>query len=136
MKNKKMYFLLLIGVLFISGCAKRITQNEPEEVIKVENEARSNTERPRFIHAGIQGSDENGIYSYYIIPEENEVEIELVGDTEEDWRIYSSELISFSESDEGLEFTYLNEEGEEIEKNFDILSESIVIDEEKNRYEW
>lgn len=136
MRKRWQSLIALFSIFLLAGCAKRIAQDELVNEVEIGTEIESSTERPRFIYAGVQGSDETGFLSYNLYPTKNEIDIELVGDTEADWRTYTAELVSFSESDDGLEFTYLNEEGKAVEKSFKILSQSIVIDEENNRYEW
>lgn len=138
MKMKWRLFTSLVSLFLLAGCANRMVQDESESDAGVElaTDEEILTDRPRFIYAGEQGSDETGVLSYYLLPDKNQVEVEYVGDTEEDWWTYPAKLVFFTDLDEGVEFVYIDEEGEEVAKKFEILSESIVIDEEKNRYEW
>lgn len=136
MRNKWRVLLVLFSLSLLTGCAKRVAKDESLDAGKEVVQEEISSDKPRFIYSGVQGSDETGIVSYYLLPKENEVEVEYVGDAEEDWWTYTAELVSFTDLTDGVEFVYIDEEGEEVRKKFEILSESIVIDEEMNRYEW
>lgn len=140
MRKKLVQLVALFSILLLSGCAKRVAQDElpteNEDEVELATEDEAITDQPRFIHAGVQGPDDNGIYSYDLQPEKNQLEIVYSGVTEEEWRTYTTELISFNDLEDGVEFVYIDEFGEKIEKRFKILSKSVVIDEKNNRYEW
>lgn len=140
MKNKLVLFVLTVS-FFASACAKREIQETPAtETTSDENNQAVYTETERRITfiQGFQGDYEDLPWSYTIDPGKNQVEMI---DHEEgitygfDGEVYQTELLSFSESDAEVKFSYLDAEGEVIEKTFEILSDRIVKDENNRRYE-
>lgn len=127
MRKKLRILILTFSLFFISACAKKETEHPPVSGLEIEG--------PIFFEKGGQSSDETLPESYSIYPENNEVEIVWGGFEEEDWEPETYKLISFSESDSHVEFTYLNEDDEEINKRFEFLSESIAKDENNRRFE-
>lgn len=136
MQKKGRMLLVFFSLFLLTGCAKRMAQDDSADEVDVAVQEETSDKKPRFIYSGTQGSDETGVISYYLLPKKNQVEVEYVGDTEEDWWTYTTELVSFTDLANGVKFVYIDEDGQEVTKSFEILSESIVIDEEKNRYEW
>lgn len=92
-------------------------------------------EGPIFFQKGAQSHDDTIPESYSIYSESKKVEIVWGGFEEEDWEPETYELVFFNKSDSHVEFTYLNEEDEEINKRFEFLSDSIAKDENNKRYE-
>lgn len=129
---------LIISILLITACAKVEEpddsvegQDDVEEVI----EETDSEEIPITFYRGAQFYDEEKPEMYRIYPEGDKLEIVWGRDSEEAWNPDRYELISFSESDSYIEITYLDEEEKEVTKKFKILSDSIVEDEDNNRYE-
>lgn len=127
MKRKFMISMLIFSLFFISACAKKEAEQSAVSGLEIEG--------PIFFQKGNQSTDDTIPESYDIYPKSKKVEIVWGGFEEEDWEPEIYELLSFSESDSHVEFTYLNEEDEEIKKRFEFLSESIAKDENNQRYE-
>lgn len=111
----------------MSACAKK-----EEQTLSV---AGPEIEGPIFFNKGAQSQDDTIPESYSIYSDSEKVEIVWGGFEKEDWEPETYELVFFNESDSHVEFTYLNEDEEEINKRFEFLSDSIAKDENNKRYE-
>ena len=144
--KSKMLILLIVAIVFgLSACAKRDHSLRPaeESTVKI---AKDQEEPILYLTQGAQTNDEKIPVSYTIDQAEKEIlvnhvewvetETDLGFETVQTFREHTTDLLTFNQSDSAIEFSYVDEEGTEIEKRFEILSESIVKDENEKRYEW
>ena len=145
MKNTFYAYLLIVSLFMVSGCAKKDNTLPPADESTVETE-KGEEEPLIYITQGAQSNDEEIPISYTIDPTERSLIVDHVEwiETETDmglvaektFNIHTTDLLTFSETDSLIAFSYLDENDTEIEKQFEILSESIVKDENEKRYEW
>lgn len=145
MKNKIYAYLLIVSLFMVSGCAKRDSTLPPAEESAVEAEDQE-SESLIYITQGAQTNDEEIPVSYTLDPEKKTIVVDHVEwiETETDmglvaeqtFNVHTTDLLTFSQSDSLIAFSYLDEDDREIEKQFEILSDSIVKDENEKRYEW
>lgn len=145
MKNKFVFCILTVSLFMVSGCAKKDSTLAPdaETTVKIDE---SEIKPSIFFTQGAQTNDEEIPWNYKIDPEQNKIDVEWlewieveVGDSIElhqNFIVHTTELLTFSQSDSEIEFSYLDEEDVEVNKTFEILSDSIVQYEENQRYEW
>lgn len=145
MKKRFIVCILSLSLFVVSGCAKKDSTLPPTAETNVET-GESEITPSVFFTQGAQTNDEEIPWNYKIDPEQNKINIEWlewieveVGDSIElhqKFIVHTAGLLTFSQSDSEIEFSYLDEEDVEVSKTFEILSDSIVQDEENRRYEW
>lgn len=145
MKNKVITCIVVVSLSVLSGCAKKDNTLPPIPTVNVEMQ--ENEDAPiLYFTQGVQSNDEELPWNYTINPGEKTIEVEWVEwiETETDaglvaeqtFRVHTTDLFDFEQSDSIITFSYLDEEAIETDKKFDILSDSIVKDENNTRYEW
>lgn len=138
MKKKSGFFTMIMTLFLITACAKVEEAADPSGEVEDKEEMVEESveeEIPITFYRGAQFYDEEKPEIYQIYPEQAKVDIRWGRNSEEAWEPDRYELVSFNESDSFIEFTYLDEEEKEVNKKFEILSDSIVEDEDNNRYE-
>lgn len=145
MRNKLIVGIIILTLFWTSGCAKRDNTLAPTEEENIETQE-IETEPSIYFTQGAQTNDETIPWNYKIDPEQNMIDIEWMEwietetdfglEAEQTFRIHTTDLLTFNQSDSSIVFSYLDEEGTEVEKNFEILSDTIVKDENNKRYEW
>lgn len=143
MKNKFILCILSVSLFMVSGCDKKDSTLPPKAETNVETEE---TEPLIYFTQGAQTNDEEIPWTYNIDPAEDTIDVEWVEwiksetdfglEVEQTFRVRTMDLLTFNQSDEVTEFSYLDEEDTEVKKEFEVLSNAIVQDENNKRYEW
>lgn len=145
MKNQFFTILLTVSLFAVSGCAKKDSSLPPTDESTVERDEKESNPLI-YITQGSQSNDEEIPVSYTIDSVEksiivNHVEwIETETDmglvAEQTFNVHTTDLLTFNQSDSLIEFGYKDEDNTEVDKQFEILSESVVKDENNKRYQW
>lgn len=144
MRNKFVITLVVLSFL-VSGCAKKDESLSAPSGSKIETPA-TGAKTPIYLRQGAQTNNEKIPWIYIIDPDKKTIEMEWVEwieiekdgwiEAEQTSRVHATDLLTFNQSDEAVVFSYLDEDGIEVEKTFEILSDSVVKDEQNQRYEW
>lgn len=121
MKNIKSKFSLLfmmLSLLFIAGC--------------VSEDASKDASKQLFIYQEGADFDTSIPMGYQLYPTTDQVIIIW----NEGAKSHSTDLLVFEEDDTTIQFRYSNKAGENVTKNFEILSDSVVVDEIDREYQW
>lgn len=105
---------MLLSLLFLAGCASENTSNQ------------------LFIYQEGADFDTSIPLGYQLYPTTDQIIIIW----NEGEKSYSTDLLVFEEDETTIEFRYLNEADENITKTFEILPDSVIVDEANKEYQW